>query len=73
MHVVRTIRKFLVAPWPIRPMCGLYDFCLLNLFLAVYPGPEGQERATDAFRTLRRHERRLRAELRRQLRAVRST
>ena len=73
MHVVRTIRNFLVAPWPNTDLTGLYDFCLLSLFQVVYPAPEGQERATDALRTLRRHESRLRAELRRQLRAVRST
>ena len=60
MRVVRTIRNFLVAPFPMTDLTGLYDLCISSLFQVVFHPPEGLERATAALRALRRDEPRLR-------------
>ena len=60
MRVVRTIRNFLVAPWPMTDLTGLYDLCISSLFQVVYHPPEGLERATAALHVLRQEERQLR-------------
>ena len=61
MRVVRTIRNFLVAPWPrSSDLTGLYDVCISLLFQVVYPPPEGLERAMAALDVLRQEERQLR-------------
>ena len=60
MHVVRTIRNFLVTRRWRSDLTGLYDFCLGSLFQVVYPHPEGLERAAAALHELRRGETQMR-------------
>ena len=60
MRVVRTIRNFLVAPYPSTGLTALYDLCISSLFQVVFHPPEGFERGTAALRALRRDEPRLR-------------
>ena len=60
MHVVRTIRNFLVTRSWRSDLTGLYDLCLCSLFQVVYPHPEGLERAAAALQELWRGETQMR-------------
>ena len=60
IHVVRTIRTFLVTRWWRSDLTGLYDVCLSSLIQVVYPRPEGLERAAATLHELRRGENQLR-------------